>query len=114
MNEKFTKKLEQMLLKKALGFKVREITEEYSFDNASNEMILVKKKVSTKYIPPDVSAARAYAEHYKLDENVSIMTDSQLSQEKQRLLLILQQINDENDLKNQGEEQNASTDQIQD
>lgn len=48
--------LKKPLLKKALGFSENEITEEYEEDEGG--LKLKKRKVSTKYFPPDISAAK--------------------------------------------------------
>lgn len=51
---------------------VEEVTEEYAFDEDGNERLL-KRKVQSKYIPPDLSAIKAWVE--ELDkEKVNIMS----------------------------------------
>ena len=81
--------LKDVLIKKALGYDVQEVVEEYSSDG-EGEVKLSKKKVTTKYIPPDMSALKLL-----LDENqkeVAQMTDEELYEEKIRLLYLLKQI----------------------
>ena len=81
--------LKDVLIKKALGYDVQEIVEEYSSDG-DGEVKLSKKKVTTKYIPPDMTALKIL-----LDENqkgVTQMTDEELYEEKVRLLYLLKQI----------------------
>ena len=81
--------LKDVLIKKALGYDVQEVVEEYSSDG-EGDVKLSKKKVTTKYIPPDMSALKLL-----LDENqkeVAQMTDEELYEEKIRLLYLLQQI----------------------
>lgn len=70
------------LLKKALGFDVREIVEEYALDG-DGEVKLSKKKITTKCVPPDVAALKML-----LDKAVPLSeyTDEQLEKEKERLL----------------------------
>lgn len=75
------------LLKKALGFDAKEIVEEYAMDN-DGEVKLSKKKVTTKCVPPDVSALKMLLDR---TAPVSSYTDEELEAEKQRLLDILGQ-----------------------
>ena len=60
MQESENEKLAKSLLKKAMGYTVNEVVEEYVQEE--DEMKLVKKKITTKHIPPDISAARALLE----------------------------------------------------
>ena len=79
--------LKDILLKKAKGFTFKEKTEEYTVSNG--EAILVKKRIVTKNVHPDVSAVKALL---VLDEDrteVADMTDEQLQVEKLRLLELL-------------------------
>ncbi len=80
--------LEQALIKKALGYDATEVVEEYVGDG--EEIKLSKKKVTTKNVPPDMSALK-----FLLDESqkqVSEMTDQELFEEKVRLLCLLKEI----------------------
>ena len=80
--------LEQALIKKALGYDATEVVEEYVGDG--DEIKLSKKKVTTKNVPPDMSALK-----FLLDESqkqVSEMTDQELFEEKVRLLCLLKEI----------------------
>lgn len=80
--------LEQALIKKALGYDATEVVEEYVGDG--DEIKLSKKKVTTKNVPPDMSALK-----FLLDESqkeVSEMTDQELYEEKVRLLCLLKEI----------------------
>lgn len=71
------------LYKKACGYTVEETTEEYGVDEDGITK-LTKKKVNSKYIPPDVSALKAYMELKNSD--LYDMTDEELEAEKSRLL----------------------------
>lgn len=83
--------IRQALLKKALGFECDEIVEEYSADEKGNA-ILVKRKITKKFNPPDVNALRFLLEQKELsDDEISKMTDKQLMQEKKRLLQLLEE-----------------------
>ncbi|MEG1986539.1 MAG: hypothetical protein RR033_00260 [Clostridia bacterium] len=72
------------LTKKATGFSADEIVEEYSTD-AEGNLSLTKRKVTTKYFPPDTTALKSVMEINDLEE----MTDEELESERQRLLLEL-------------------------
>ena len=83
--------LEQALIKKALGYDATEVVEEYVGDG--DEIKLSKKKVTTKNVPPDMSALK-----FLLDESqkqVGEMTDQELYEEKVRLLCLLKEIQKE-------------------
>lgn len=71
-----------VLLKKAIGYKVEECVCEYGI--VEDECRLIKKKVSEKYYPPDLNALQLL-----LQESVTSfdgMTDEELEQEKQKLI----------------------------
>lgn len=90
--EEKVKKLEKALLKKALGYQIKEVIEEFAKDNDSGFDLLVKKKCTTKHFPPDVSAIKILLSYYdeKTFEELENMTDEELLQEKERLLENLQ------------------------
>lgn len=69
-----------------MGYTVDEIVEEYV--NDENEMKLVKKKVTTKHIPPDINAARALLEKcYESDfDKIKNMTDEELLELKKSII----------------------------
>jgi hypothetical protein len=77
------------LRRKAEGFSADEIVEEYSVDGEGN-LVLSKKKVTTKYFPPDTAAIKGA---FELDEGISAMTDDELLAEKERLLKTLEKQN---------------------
>ncbi|MGD9901019.1 MAG: hypothetical protein AB7S44_00585 [Spirochaetales bacterium] len=84
-------KLTDVLYKKALGYKLEEVIEEYSKDKDDGELILTKRKVSYKNIPPDISAVKALLE---LDfkngaSSFRDMSDEELEEEKIKLLNLL-------------------------
>ena len=79
----------QALCKKALGFCVDEITEEYVSDDDS--LKLTKRKIVSKQVPPDVSAIKTLLEISNFSDDVSNMTDEELLKEKERLLLLLKE-----------------------
>lgn len=77
-------KLHSSLLKKALGYEVDEITEEYNMDEDS--LKLIKRKVVKKHIPPDYSAVKVLCEYFNNDMDLEDMTETELQEEKRRLL----------------------------
>ncbi len=89
MNDLFKK----ILLKKAKGYSSKETVEEYSLQD--NSLILSKRKVTTKKIPPDVSALKVLLELENTD-SIDQMTDEQLVREKKRLLQLLNEFENNN------------------
>lgn len=72
------------LLKKAAGYSHDEVQEEYSV-TPEGEMVLVKRKVTSKYYPPDGGALKTYLE-LASDNGAEDMDDAALEEEKRRLL----------------------------
>ena len=81
------KKLVNSLYKKAVGYTATERTTEYS-----PEGDIVKRKVTSKHFPPDISALKAYLELISNGEDYESMTDEELTREKERLLKELEEI----------------------
>lgn len=80
------KEVKAALVKKALGFDATEIVEEYVSDE-QGDIRLSRKKVTTKNVPPDVTALKMLLEDDAAP--VSKMTDDELEEEKARLLELL-------------------------
>lgn len=80
------KKLKAALIKKALGYESVEVIEEYG--DTEGEVKLLKKKVTKKDVPPDVTALKLLIESDK-ESTVESMTDEELEQEKERLYTLL-------------------------
>lgn len=73
------------LEKLANGFNNIETIEDYAIDEESGELKLVKKRVTTKYVPPDLEA-------YKMlygTTNFDALSDEELEKEKVRLIKTL-------------------------
>ncbi len=91
MKERGKKKLDgqsdykKALIKKALGYDAIETVEEYA--DSDGEIKLLKKKVTKKNVPPDVTALKLLLESEQTP--VSSMSDEQLEQEKKRLIELL-------------------------
>ena len=91
MKEKdFKSSVEKMLLKKAMGYKVKENVDEYA--SVGEEMKLVKMRITTKYVSPDLAAAKTLLELNGREEqnDLSYLSDEQLLRERTRLLLALE------------------------
>ncbi len=92
MKEKITKKtllegggVKDALVKKALGYDVVETVEEYA--SADGEIVLTKKKVTKKNVPPDVTALKILLDGE--DKKYALLTDEELEEAKQRLIKML-------------------------
>lgn len=76
-------KIMKTLLKKATGYSHDEIQEEYAVKE-EGEMVLTKRKVTSKYYPPDSGALKTYLE-LSCGKDVESFSDEELEKEKQRL-----------------------------
>lgn len=72
------------LYKKAIGYTVEEIVEEYASEEKGGE--LLKRKVTTKAVPPDIVALKTYIELMKENNEFDNMSIEELEKEKIRLL----------------------------
>ena len=78
-------KLAKSLLKKAMGYTVDEVVEEYVQEE--DGLKLVKKKITTKHIPPDINAARALLERcFTEEDELKNMTDDELEAFRMELI----------------------------
>lgn len=77
------KGVREALRKKALGYSTSEIVEEWGMQDGS--MQLVKRKVTTKDVPPDLSALKVYMEDEKESE-YEAMSVEELMAERDKLL----------------------------
>ena len=81
------KEIEKALKKRAIGYETTEITEEYS-SSEEGEIRMVKRKIVSKNVPPDVSAVKLLFDNSGQDDVLN-MTDEELEKEKIRLLNVL-------------------------
>ncbi|MBO7187478.1 MAG: hypothetical protein J6V68_03680 [Clostridia bacterium] len=95
-------KLKKALIKRAVGYTAEEVVSEYSDDNGMMKM--VRKKVTKKNVPPDVSALKILLDE-STDTTLYSMTDEELIKEKQRLLELLA-LSKNNSKTNQSEDKN--------
>ncbi len=78
-------KLLKSLLKKAVGYNVSEVSEEYVVDNEGVEQ-LSKRKITKKYIPPDLTALKTYLELTEGENDYENMSDEELLKIKKELI----------------------------
>ena len=76
--------LRQALIKKATGYDTDEVISEYVFTD--DEERIVKKKVTTKSIPPDITAIKMLL---STTEDYNDLSDEQLVAERDRLIGLL-------------------------
>ncbi|MGN0760397.1 MAG: hypothetical protein ACI4MV_00425 [Christensenellales bacterium] len=72
MNEE----LKKALYKKAIGYTAKEVVEEYGGEEGN----LVKKKVSKKHVPPDMSAIKALMELQDVADDLSDKSEEELQE----------------------------------
>ncbi|MDE6059570.1 MAG: hypothetical protein K2G44_06000 [Clostridia bacterium] len=80
-------KIVDAVRKVALGYSLEEVTEEYGVENG--ELKLVKRRETRKDIPPDLKAVKILMD----EKDYSALSDEELEQEKNRLLMQLQEEN---------------------
>ncbi|HBB44640.1 MAG TPA: hypothetical protein DCZ34_00740 [Clostridiales bacterium] len=86
-NKKVVKnKIEKSLLKKALGYNYKEIVDEYVIDEDGQK--LTKRKITTKNVPPDISAVKLLLDELNVAVNVDLSTlsDADLKRELKDIL----------------------------
>ena len=81
------KKLARSLYKKAVGYTATEKTTEFSPEGE-----VIKRKVTSKHYPPDITALKTYLELTGQEEDLEAMSDEALELEKERLLKELEEI----------------------
>lgn len=90
VNKGYKDLLVDVLLRKAKGYDSSETTEEFAA--VDGEMTLVKRKVVTKPVPPDLSAIKVLMEIDDSNRDVTKMTDEELAEEKLRLIALLKEM----------------------
>lgn len=86
-NKKVVKnKIEKSLLKKALGYNYKEVVDEYVIDEDGQK--LIKRKITTKNVPPDISAVKLLLDELNVAVNVDLSTlsDADLKRELKDIL----------------------------
>jgi len=82
--EKKEEKINDALLKVALGCSVAEVTEEYA--EVDGTLKLTKRKKTKRDIPPDLKAVQLLMAAREFQEDFSKMSDEELLAEKRRLV----------------------------
>lgn len=77
-------KVNHALLKKALGFSVEEINEEYNF--VDDQPVLAKRKRNVKYYPPDLASIQIALENFNNLTALEGLSIEELEAEKTRLI----------------------------
>ena len=93
---KFKEKIQKSLIKKALGYRYNEVIEEYSIGDDGEK--LTKRKVTTKDVPPDMSAVKILLDSINVEHNdFESMTDEELKVEIEKTIKLLEtRFSDEN------------------
>lgn len=85
MKSETVEEIRNAMIRRAVGYDTEETVEEYS--GSGEDITMVRKKITKKNVPPDISAAKLLLEESGGD--YSSMTDEQLEAEKQRLIELL-------------------------
>lgn len=86
--------IKHALFKKALGYEAEDVVKEYT--SSDGDIVLAKKKVTTKHYAPDVSALKLLLDRYykTYKEIVDEMPDLALEEEKERLENLIKEEDD--------------------
>lgn len=85
--KKQEKRLDEALLKVALGFEVSEVTEEYA--EVDGALKLTKRKKIKKDIPPDLKAVQMLLASETTERGIAEWSDEELEREREKLLQAL-------------------------
>ncbi len=89
-HDKIYEKIKKALLRRALGYDASETVEEYAKNG--DEMTIVRKKITTKNVPPDITAAKLMLESIEgSSSDLSALSKEELNAEKLRLLALLKE-----------------------
>ncbi len=94
-NKTIAKELDKALYKKAIGYETDEVVEEYVC-NEDGDFKLNKKKVTKKYISPDLQSVKILLDKLNSTKTSKYKdyTDEELLLEKKKLLEQLENYND--------------------
>lgn len=89
MERKDLEKIDDALFNRAIGFSKEEVSEEYNI--VEDKLTLTKKKLNSKYYPPELKAIEMLMEKYSLNKDTTYdnYSLSELEEEKERLLNLL-------------------------
>ena len=81
----YKSKIEKSIIKKALGYNYKEVIDEYAIDG--NQKTLVKRKITTKNVPPDLAAVKMLLEDLtNQQKDYSNLSSEELVAEVKKLL----------------------------
>ena len=89
--DKYKDKIQKSLIKKAIGYQYKEVIEEYSV--AEDGEKLTKKKITTKDVPPDLTAVKMFLDSINIttDENLEEMSDEELKQQIEKAMQMMEE-----------------------
>jgi len=88
MNLQDKQMLRTSILKKALGYDVDEVCEEYALED--DNLKLIKRKVNKKHIPPDYLAFKVLCEYFDdAKDDLSSLSDEELDIKIQELITLI-------------------------
>ena len=81
----YKSKIEKSIIKKALGYNYKEVIDEYAIDG--NQKTLVKRKITTKNVPPDLTAVKMLLEDMSNNQkDYSNLSSEELVAEVKKML----------------------------
>ena len=91
MRKRDLEKIDDALFNRAIGFSKDEVSEEYSM--VEDKLTLIKKKLNSKYYPPELKAIEMLIEKYNLNESEEYKNYNleELEEEKEKLKKMLQE-----------------------
>ncbi len=89
-------KLENALMKKALGYMCEEVTEEY-VGETKDDMKLCKKKVNKKSVPPDLASLQILLSRLDEQNEYKSFSDAELYSEREKLQKLLEKGGEDDD-----------------
>lgn len=91
--KKRQREAEEALRRKALGYKATEIVEEYGVTD-TGAVELVKRRVTEKDVPPDLSALKTYLEYNSQEDEFASFSVEELFAERKKLLQELKTVSE--------------------
>ena len=83
--DEYKSKIEKSIIKKALGYNYKEVIDEYAIDG--NQKTLVKRKITTKNVPPDLTAVKMLLEDMSNNQkDYSNLSSEELVAEVKKML----------------------------
>lgn len=85
------------LKQRALGYQSNEVIEEYTLDEHENER-LIKKKVTKKNVPPDISAVKVLLEfeNQSLNDDLTKLSNEELDEKINEIISKLKESENDN------------------